>query len=49
MSITDDKIARAEALLGRAGEKCIYGKSYSPAYDLADRIRPFGQAREVAK
>ncbi len=39
MSFTDDRHAQVEARLKAARQKCRYGRTYSPAHDLADRIK----------
>lgn len=39
MSFVDDQSAEIDAQLDRAGQKCRYGRKYSPAYDVALRIK----------
>lgn len=39
MSQYDDELAEQEARLDAAWQKCFYGKRYSPAYELAMKIK----------
>jgi hypothetical protein len=39
MSFTDDRHAEIEAQLDRAWQKCLYGRKYGPAYELALHIK----------
>src|SRR5438552_3032452 len=39
MSLIDDQSAEIDAQLDRAWRKCRYGKKYSPAYEVALRIK----------
>ncbi len=39
MSLIDDQAAELDELLDLAGQKCLYGRTYSPAYQIARRIK----------
>ncbi len=39
MSLSDDQSAELDAQVDRAWRKCRYGKKYSPAYEVAHRIK----------
>lgn len=39
MSLIDDQAAEMDAQLDVAWKKCVYGRRYSPAYELADQIK----------
>lgn len=39
MSLIDDQTAEIDQLIDIAWQRCLYGKTYSPAYEVARRIR----------
>jgi hypothetical protein len=39
MSLIDDQAAELDAQLDVAWQKCLYGRTYSPAYEMARRIK----------